>query len=208
MSAPRAPFLFIFSWASLYSITMSINDNSDKTKDDDSDDSSVFRDAMSDATPLQHETRVEHPRRVSSRARFSREEQSKVLRESMESDYDEREIHSADNLRFHRASVGKRTMRKLARGNYAVQDELDLHGMTVAEAQVVLQNFISDACIRGFTCVRIVHGKGLGSGERGPVLKRKVASLLRRWQQVLAFVSARQVDGGTGAVYVLLEKDL
>jgi len=187
---------------------MSINDNSDKTKDDDSDDSSLFRDAMSDATPLQHETRVEHPRRVSPRARFSREEQSKVLRESMESDYDEREIHSADNLRFHRASVGKRTMRKLARGNYAVQDELDLHGMTVAEAQVVLQNFISDACIRGFTCVRIVHGKGLGSGERGPVLKRKVASLLRRWQQVLAFVSARQVDGGTGAVYVLLEKDL
>jgi DNA-nicking Smr family endonuclease len=183
------------------------NENSDECGDDEADDKQLFKDAISDATPLQHEPRATSPRRASPRARFSREEQQKVLRESMEADYDERDIHSADNLRYHRATVGKRTMRKLARGNFAVQDEMDLHGMTVAEAEIALQNFITDACLRGFTCVRIVHGKGLGSGERGPVLKRKVASLLRRWQQVLAFVSARQVDGGTGAVYVLLEKD-
>ncbi len=179
----------------------------DDAPDIDSADQNLFRRAMSDIEPLQHETRAAKPRKAVAKATFSRQDKREILRESMESDFDEREIHSADNLRFHRASVGKRTLRKLARGNFAVQDELDLHGMTVAEAQAVLQNFISDACIRGFTCVRIVHGKGLGSGERGPVLKRKVASLLRRWQQVLAFVSARQVDGGTGAVYVLLEKD-
>lgn len=125
----------------------------------------------------------------------------------MEADDDVRDINSADTLRFHREFVGKRTLRKLARGNFSVQDELDLHGMTVAEAHVALQRFITDACLRGFTCVRIVHGKGMGSGARGPVLKRKVAGLLRRWEQVLAFVSARQVDGGTGAVYVLLDKD-
>jgi DNA-nicking Smr family endonuclease len=125
----------------------------------------------------------------------------------MEADYDPREIHSADNLRFQRPTVGKRTMRKLLRGSFSVQDELDLHGMTADEAHIALENFILDATLRGFTCVRIVHGKGLGSGERGPILKRKVASLLRRWSQVLAYVSARQVDGGTGAVYVLLEKD-
>ncbi len=183
------------------------NENSDEGADCEADDKDLFRHAMSDATPLQHEARATEPRRVSARARFSRQEQQEVLRESMEADYDERDIHSADNLRYHRATVGKRTMRKLARGNFAVQDEMDLHGMTVAEAEAALQNFITDACLRGFTCVRIVHGKGLGSGERGPVLKRKVARLLRRWTQVLAFVSARQVDGGTGAVYVLLEKD-
>ena len=182
---------------------MSGNDNSDHGDDD----KSVFLDAISDAIPLQHETRVGHPRRIIPKARFSREEHQEVLRESMHADYDDREIHSEDNLRFHRPSVGKRTMRKLTRGSYAVQDELDLHGMTVAEASNALQIFISDACIRGFTCVRIVHGKGYGSGERGPILKRRVASLLRRWQQVLAFVSARQVDGGTGAVYVLLERE-
>jgi len=187
---------------------MSNKDESEDAPDTDSEDQNLFRRAVSDIKPLHHEARAAKPRQAIAKARFSRQDKREILRESMESDYDDREIHSADNLRFHRASVGKRTMRKLARGNFAVQDELDLHGMTAAEAQDVLQNFISDACIRGFTCVRIVHGKGLGSGERGPVLKRKVASLLRRWQQVLAFVSARQVDGGTGAVYVLLERDI
>jgi len=183
------------------------NENSGTDDNGETADSELFRDAISDATPLKHEVRAATPRRVSPRARFSREEQQQVLRESMEAGYDERDIHSVDNLRYHRATVGKRTMRKLARGSFAIQDELDLHGMTVSEAEIALQNFITDACLRGFTCVRIVHGKGLGSGERGPVLKRKVASLLRRWQQVLAYVSARQVDGGTGAVYVLLEKE-
>jgi DNA-nicking Smr family endonuclease len=186
---------------------MSKKDQSDETTEIDSEDEDLFRRAVSDIQPLRHEARVTKPRQVIAKARFSRQDKREVLRESMESDFDDREINSADNLRFHRASVGKRTMRKLARGNFAVQDELDLHGMTAAEAQDALQNFISDACIRGFTCVRIVHGKGLGSGERGPVLKRKVASLLRRWQQVLAFISARQADGGTGAVYVLLDND-
>ncbi|MFQ5981873.1 MAG: Smr/MutS family protein, partial [Woeseiaceae bacterium] len=60
---------------------------------------------------------------------------------------------------------------------------------------------------RGHRCVRVVHGKGLGSGERGPVLKRKVDKWLSEWDSVLAFVSARQVDGGTGACYVLLKKN-
>jgi len=181
--------------------------NSDKSAGDESDDVEMFRRAMSDATPLQHEVRASDNRRVAPKARFAHAEEREVLAESMEADYDVRDIHSEDTLRFSRDAVGKRTMRKLARGNIAVQDELDLHGMTSAQAHEVLQDFIKNACRRGLTCVRIVHGKGLGSGDRGPVLKRKVASLLRRWQQVLAFVSARQVDGGTGAVYVLLDKE-
>ena len=170
------------------------------------EDVDLFRQAVSDVRPLTSEDRAPTPHNTRPRARFRREEDNEVLRESMAADYDPREIHSEDNLRYRRSSVGKRTMRKLAKGSFAVQSELDLHGMTVDEAHVALKNFILDSCILGYTCVRIVHGKGLGSGERGPVLKRKVASLLRRWDQVLAFVSARQVDGGTGAVYVLLEK--
>ena len=186
---------------------------SEKTPSDDDqppadeDDAQLFRDAVADAKPLAGDPRAPKIKKKPPRARFRRDEEQEVLRDSMEADFDPREIHSEDALRFHRQSVGKRTMRKLSRGSFAVQDELDLHGMTVEEAQVALENFIGDATLRGFTCVRIVHGKGLGSGARGPVLKRKVASLLRRWQQVLAFVSARQVDGGTGAVYVLLEPD-
>jgi DNA-nicking Smr family endonuclease len=99
-----------------------------------------------------------------------------------------------------------RFSRKLARGKFAVQAEIDLHGMTVAEARPRLADFIDYSINQGLTCVRIVHGKGLGSGQRGPVLKNAVNRWLRKWDSVLAFTSARQVDGGTGAVYVLLDK--
>lgn len=98
-------------------------------------------------------------------------------------------------------------MRMLQRGAYAIQAEIDLHGMTVAEAKPRLQNFVERCAKNGKLCIRIVHGKGLGSGERGPVLKNAVNRWLRKWDVVLAFVSARQVDGGTGAVYVLLKDD-
>jgi len=182
-----------------------VTPNPDGSDDDDIGDKNLFRRAVSGARPLEADARAPEVRRAIPRAKFRREEERDVLRESLHGDFDPREIDSADNLRYHRASVGKRTMRKLARGNFAVQDELDLHGMTTVDAHEALENFVTDACLRGYTCVRIVHGKGLGSGERGPVLKRKVASLLRRWDPVLAFVSARQVDGGTGAIYVLLE---
>lgn len=95
-------------------------------------------------------------------------------------------------------------MRRLARGGFSVQAEIDLHGMTASEAHEALAGFVEDSRARGLTCIRVVHGKGRGSGARGPVLKLKVDRWLRQWSGVLAFVSARQVDGGTGAVYVLL----
>ena len=98
-------------------------------------------------------------------------------------------------------------MRKLARGGYSVQAEIDLHGMTLAEAKPRLADFIDFSTSEGKLCVRVVHGKGLGSGERGPVLKNAVNRWLRNWDSVLAFVSTRQVDGGTGAIYVLLQRD-
>ena len=129
-----------------------------------------------------------------------------MLAESLDFDLEHAESRNGDGLRFQRPSVGRRTMRRLARGGFSVQAETDLHGMIVAEARAVLRDFLEASQARGHTCVRVVHGKGLGSGARGPVLKRKVDHWLRQWDEVLAFVSARQVDGGTGAVYVLLRK--
>jgi DNA-nicking Smr family endonuclease len=79
--------------------------------------------------------------------------------------------------------------------------------MTSNEASLVLRSFINGSVQDGLTCVRVIHGKGLGSGPRGPVIKQQVNRLLRRWDQVLAFISARQIDGGTGAIYVLLKKN-
>lgn len=172
------------------------------------DDNDLFRKAVSGAKPLRAEDRVgEATKKPRPKARFSRADERAALQESLEADIDDLQSHSGDGMRFHRPHVGKRTLRKLSRGGFSVQAEIDLHGMTVAEAKPRLTDFI-DGCVRdGKLCVRVVHGKGLGSGGRGPVLKQKVDRWLRRWDSVLAFVSTRQVDGGTGAIYVLLRAD-
>lgn len=174
---------------------------------EDEEDAVLFRRLMADARPLKPSPRVTMPRRVKAKARFRREDEREVLRESLAHDTGIDEVMAGEGLRFHRPSVGRRTFRKLARGGFSVQSELDLHGMSAVEAGVALRGFVNDCCLRGLTCVRIIHGKGRGSGARGPILKRQVDASLRRWDAVLAFVSARQVDGGTGAVYVLLEPD-
>ncbi len=190
---------------SLYSMLPRHNSFEDKTVTDDDHD--AFRAAFSDATPLKVEDRVPETRpKPKPGAHFSRADERDVLRESLQDDIDTIEHGHGAALRFHRASVGRRTMRKLARGGYSVQAEIDLHGMTVAEARERLSDFIEHSVLANNMCVRIVHGKGLGSGDRGPVLKSAVNRWLRRWDRVLAFVSARQVDGGTGAIYVLLQK--
>jgi len=171
------------------------------------DDNDLFRRSISGAKPLQSGDRVPDPKKKPApKARFARADEQKALRESLEDDIDTIESANAENMRFRRSHVGARTMRKLSRGKYAVQAEIDLHGMTIDEARPRLADFIDYAVKRGLTCVRIVHGKGLGSGHRGPVLKMAVNRWLRKWDSVLAFVSARQVDGGTGAVYVLLQQ--
>jgi DNA-nicking Smr family endonuclease len=107
-------------------------------------------------------------------------------------------------LSFHRAGVRIQVMRRLRRGLYPIEDELDLHGLNQAEARDRLAAFIARSRDSGRRCVRIIHGKGSRSGGRGPVLKSAVNLWLRRHMDVMAFTSARGIDGGTGAVYVLL----
>jgi DNA-nicking Smr family endonuclease len=170
------------------------------------DDGSLFRSAMADARPLEIDTVEPSRRRPRAAARFSRLDERNVLRESLEAPAHAMEIENGSALSYRQPSVNLKTMRRLARGGISVQDEIDLHGLTSAAAREVLKEFIEQSIFRGHTCVRIVHGKGLRSGQNGPVLKREVDRWLRRWEAVLAFVSARQVDGGTGAVYALLKK--
>lgn len=191
---------------SLYSMFTSYHSLKDIAVTDEDD--KIFRKAMSGAKPLKTDGRVpvSHPK-PKPRARFRRADESAALAESLEDDIDTIEHHSGAALRFHRQHVGRRTLRKLTRGGYSVQAEIDLHGMTLAEAKPRLRDFIQYSAEQGHLCVRVVHGKGLGSGQRGPVLKSAVNSWLRRWHNVIAFVSTRQVDGGTGAVYVLLQRD-
>lgn len=171
------------------------------------DDPELFRRAMSGAKPLRSDERVAGPqKKPSPKARFTRADEEKALSETLLADIDTMERSNAESMRFHRPTVGRRTMRKLARGRFSVQAEIDLHGMTVAEAKPRLSDFVDHCARQGLLCVRVVHGKGLGSGHRGPILKNSVNAWLRKWDTVLAFVSARQVDGGTGALYVLLQQ--
>jgi DNA-nicking Smr family endonuclease len=171
------------------------------------DDSNEFRRAVADARPLRTDERVSKDApKPKPRARFTKADEARVLDESLQDDIDTIEHGYGAALRYARAGVGRRTLRKLARGGYSVQAELDLHGMTLAEAKPRLADFIDYSSTQGKLCVRIVHGKGHGSGHRGPVLKNAVNRWLRKWESVLAFVSTPQVDGGTGAVYVLLQR--
>jgi DNA-nicking Smr family endonuclease len=111
---------------------------------------------------------------------------------------------SESALSFQRAGVRIQTLRRLRRGLYPIDDELDLHGLTQTAARDLLAEFIERSRERGCRCVRIIHGKGYRSGTRGPVLKAAVNLWLRRHMDIMAFVSARPIDGGAGAVYVLL----
>jgi DNA-nicking Smr family endonuclease len=111
---------------------------------------------------------------------------------------------AAAALSFQRGGVRIQVMRRLKRGLIPVDDELDLHGLTQTAARDALADFIARGRDSGHRCVRVIHGKGYRSGARGPVLKTAVNLWLRRLSDVSAFASARAIDGGTGAVYVLL----
>ena len=110
----------------------------------------------------------------------------------------------ADAASFQRGGVRTQVMRRLRRGLYPIEAELDLHGLTQVAARESLADFLAYSRAAGRRCVRIIHGKGYRSGARGPVLKVAVDLWLRRHLDVMAFTSARALDGGTGAVYVLL----
>jgi DNA-nicking Smr family endonuclease len=172
----------------------------------DEDEAALFREATRGVKPLTHALPVAgNAPKPRARARFTRADRHVVLDEILHGSADEPELDAADPSRFARPGVTAATLHKLRRGQFRVQAELDLHGLTQAEAKVRLREFLIAVRWGNTRCVRIVHGKGLRSGARGPVLRQWVNGVLRRSAQVLAFVSARQVDGGTGALYVLLD---
>ncbi len=173
----------------------------------DEDEAELFRRAMQDVRPLKPARRVEsRVRAPRPRARFARAERAAVLQESLLAPGPFVDAQPGDELLYRRAGVPETVLRRLRRGIYRVEGELDLHGMTGAEAALQLAQYLQRARAGGLQCVRIIHGKGLRSGQRGPVLKQTVNTLLRRANPVLAFVSARPAAGGTGATLVLLQR--
>ena len=113
-------------------------------------------------------------------------------------------LQGSTALLFQRGGVRTQVIRRLRRGLIPIEDELDLHGLNQTAARDLLAEFLQNTRSAGIRCVRIIHGKGYRSGARGPILKIAVDLWLRRHLDVMAFSSARPIDGGTGAVYVLL----
>jgi DNA-nicking Smr family endonuclease len=168
------------------------------------EDHELFRAAMRDVKRLPERAPAASPPKPRAEARFTRADEKEVLRESLLPPADEAAIATGEELSFRRPHITEAILLKLRRGHYVVDAEVDLHGLNAAQARIVLRDFIADATVHGYSCVRVVHGKGKRSGSRGPVLKHLVNHWLQRMDAVLAFGSARPVDGGSGAVYVLL----
>ncbi|RZJ07508.1 MAG: DNA mismatch repair protein MutS [Haliea sp.] len=132
-------------------------------------------------------------------------DEQRVMREAISDEFDVETLLDTDEaLSFRRPGMGPDVVRKLRRGGWSIQGQLDLHGLRREDAREALTKFVKDAHKAGWRCVRVVHGKGLGSPGKTPVLKGKVQSWLIQKQEVIAFVQARPADGGAGALVVLL----
>ena len=133
-------------------------------------------------------------------------DEERVLRESISDDFDVSTLLDTDDqLSFRRPGIGVEITQRLRAGHWSIQRQLDLHGLRVDEAREALGQFIRNAHKNGMRCVRVVHGKGLGSPGKSPVLKSRVQRWLVQKSEVLAFVQARPIDGGAGAMLVLLQ---
>ena len=168
----------------------------------------LFRLSVGEVTPLRDGGRlplVLMRHRPAPRPRQRELDERAALQEAWSDEMDvERLLETDDSLSYKRRHVGADVLRRLRKGQWSIQAQVDLHGLRRHEARDALAAFIRDAHQRGLRCVRVVHGKGLGSPGREPVLKGKVRAWLVQSQSVLAFVQARATDGGHGAVVVLL----
>lgn len=169
------------------------------------DDTALFRDAVRDVAPLPKSNKTPQtgnqpqpiPRQI------PRDEQTAP--EDSLSDHISLEMEAGDEWSFLRPGVSRQTLRRLRRGHWGIQAQLDLHGFTRDEARGELVTFLDASNKRGFRCVRVIHGKGLSSKSHEPVLKVRIGSWLSQRDDVLAFCQARPEDGGSGAVLVLLK---
>ncbi|HJV85571.1 MAG TPA: Smr/MutS family protein [Noviherbaspirillum sp.] len=169
-------------------------------------DSDMFLRAVGNVAPLRPSGKVESstPRPPPIARQHLADEQA-ALEESLSDEFNVDTLLDTDHeLSYARTGISGDILRKLRRGHWVIQGQLDLHGMRREEAREALAEFLRNAVKRGWRCVRIIHGKGLGSVNKEPVLKSKVRSWLVQKEEVIAFCQAKAADGGSGALVVLL----
>lgn len=170
------------------------------------DDFQLFRDAVKDIKPLEHD-KVSHPiKKLIQQTRRTHFQEQEPIIDTLSDEAEVQSINPLDRLSYCPAGIQKRVFKKLRRGQYIIIDELDLHGLNVKQAKKLLLHFLEIALQVESSCVVIIHGKGHRSGNKEPVIKRQTNHWLRQHPRVLAFHSAQPKDGGTGAVYVLLRR--
>jgi len=172
-------------------------------------DQQFFLNEVADVRPLKSEKRIEtakkrpSPRPIIHQHSTELEQQAGL--EMMSDPIDLRDAEIGDVLFFARTGIQQKVQRKLRRGEFPIEDELDLHGYTVAEAKTAIQDFLYECKRQHIRYIRIIHGKGCRSEQKIPVLKTHVAYWLPQHNDVMAFSSAQAKDGGTGAIYVILK---
>lgn len=169
------------------------------------DERALFAEAMRGVVPFT-DHHYPHPRRQPSPwPRQHDIDEARSMSEAMTDLWPWDELASGEELLFMRPGVQHEALRKLRRGEWAIQAELDLHGHTSDEARLMVAQFLLECRKRNQRCARIIHGKGLGSKNGEPVLKLKLKNWLAQRDEVLAFCQARAADGGSGAALVLLK---
>lgn len=175
------------------------------SKSNDNEDGKSFAELIGEVRPIDSNRIVHNKPKPHAIPRQTQRDELQVMETLAIGPMELEDMQPGDVLSYAQPGIQKQVFKKLKRGQYSVGAELDLHGMNRMEAQTSLAEFISHSRERAIRCVRIIHGKGHGSSNHGPVIKPLVNSWLRRREDVLAFTSARPVDGGTGAIYVLLK---
>lgn len=167
----------------------------------------LFREEVADVVPLQHD-RVVHDVPLPLAIPRQREmDEILALAESLDAAPFEIMLEGGDELAFARNGIPKIVLRDLRAGRWVSQGQLDLHGLNREEARAAMAEFLATALVAGLRCVRIIHGKGLRSPGREPVLKELVRNWLANRKEVLAYAQTRAAEGGGGAVTVLLKRD-
>ncbi|HUW51787.1 MAG TPA: Smr/MutS family protein [Sulfuricella sp.] len=171
------------------------------------EDTSLFRATIGDARPLPDTGKTLFtPQRPRPAPRQSRFDDRQTPADGL-SDHIPHTLTETDGeFSFLRPGMAQPTLKKLRRGHWKIQAEIDLHGMTSDEARGSFIEFLEESKSLGLRCVRIIHGKGFGSRNQEPVLKLKVASWLMQRDDTLAFCQARPIEGGSGATIVLLRR--
>ena len=166
----------------------------------------LFRAAVADAKPLKESNRVHHGKPLPPpRARQHLADEQAALRESLHGSIGLQDrLEGGDEPSYLRPGMANSVLKDLRRGRWVIQDEIDLHGLNREEARHLMADFVAHALQEGIRCVRIVHGKGLGSPGKQAILRQLVRGWLMQKDEVLAYCQARPQDGGEGALIALL----